>query len=110
MLWGLLGLSAGALVVAVAPTFWPVLLANGLMQVVSGVFEPAVAAPTVGFCVRQALTARMARNAAWSRAGNMAATALTALLAWLFSSRVVFFQVPVIAALTAIAAMTIPYA
>jgi MFS family permease len=109
MLWGLLGLSIGAVVIAIAPTFWPVLLANGAMQVVSGVFEPAVAALTVGLCMREALTARMGRNAAWSRAGNMAAAILSGLLAWLFSAGAVFLQVPVIACLTAIAAMTIPY-
>jgi Na+/melibiose symporter-like transporter len=79
------------------------------MQVVSGVFEPAVAALTVGLCAREVLTARMGRNAAWSRAGNMAAAVLSGLVAWLFSAGAVFLQVPVIAALTAIAAMTIPY-
>ena len=65
MLWGLLGLSAGAVVIACLPSFWPVLLANGAMQVASGVFEPAVAALTVGLCTREVLTARMGRNAAW---------------------------------------------
>jgi MFS family permease len=109
MLWGLLALSIGAVVIAVAPRFLPVLLANAAMQVVSGVFEPAVAALTVGLCMREALTARMGRNAAWSRAGNLAAAVLSGLVAWAFSARTVFFQVPVIAALTTIAAMTIPY-
>ncbi|HET7884562.1 MAG TPA: MFS transporter [Acetobacteraceae bacterium] len=109
MLWGLVGLSIGGVVIALSPNFWPVLLANGAMQVVSGVFEPAIAALTVGLCLREALTARMGRNAAWSRAGNMAAAVLSGLIAWLFSARGVFLQVPVIAALTAIAAMTIPY-
>ena len=37
MLWGLLVLSAGAFAIASLPGFWPVLLANGAMQVVSGV-------------------------------------------------------------------------
>lgn len=109
MLWGLLGLSIGAVVLAVAPSFWPVLLANSVMQVVSGVFEPAVAALTVGLCMRQALTARMGRNAAWSRAGNIAAAAVSGLVAWMFSARAVFLEVPVIAVLAAIAAMTLPY-
>ncbi len=71
LLWALLVLAAGALVIAWVPRFWPVLLANGAMRVVSGVFEPAVASLTVGLCAREALTARMGRNAAWSRAGNL---------------------------------------
>jgi MFS family permease len=109
MLWGLLGLSAGAVVIACLPSFWPALLANGAMQVASGVFEPAVAALTVGLCTRELLTARMGRNAAWSRAGNIAAAVLSGLIAWGFSARGVFLQVPVIAGLAAVAAMTIPY-
>ncbi len=109
MLWGLLVLSAGAFVIASLPGFWPVLLANGAMQVVSGVFEPAVAALTVGLCTREVLTARLGRNAAWSRAGNIAAAVLSGLVAWQFSARAVFLEVPVIAGLTAIVAMTIPY-
>jgi MFS family permease len=109
LLWALLVLAAGAVVIAWAPRFWPVLLANGAMQVVSGVFEPAVAALTVGLCTREALTARMGRNAAWSRAGNLTVAVVSGLLAWLVSAEAVFLQVPLIAALTAFAAMTIPY-
>jgi MFS family permease len=110
MLWALLALSAGAIVIAWFPSFWPVLLAYGAMQVVSGVFEPAVAALTVGLCTREVLTARMGRNAAWSRAGNITAAVSSALVAWLVSARAVFLQVPVTAGLAVIAAMTIPYA
>jgi len=110
LLWALFALALGAVVLAWAPGFWPVLLANGLMQVVSGVFEPAVAALTVGLCTREVLTARMGRNAAWSRAGNIAAAVLSGLMAWLFSTKAVFLQVPVIATVAAIVAMTIPYA
>jgi MFS family permease len=109
MIWALLALSAGAVVIACFRSLWPVLLANGVMQVASGVFEPAVAAVTVGLLAREVLTARMGRNAAWSRAGNIAAAALSGLVAWRLSARGVFLQVPVIAGLTAVVAMTIPY-
>ena len=94
MLWALLGLSCAVLVLAWAPGFWPVLVANSMIEVVSGVFEPAIAALTVGLCSRDILTARMGRNAAWSRAGNIAAAVLSGLIAWLFSTRGVFLQVP----------------
>ena len=109
MLWALLGLSCAVLVLAWAPGFWPVLAANGMIEVVSGIFEPAIAALTVGLCTRDVLTARMGRNAAWSRAGNIAAAVLSGVIAWLFSTRGVFLQVPVLAALAAIVSMTIPY-
>jgi MFS family permease len=109
MLWALIGLSCAVLVVAWAPGFWPLLVANGIIEVVSGVFEPAIAALTVGLCTRDVLTARMGRNAAWSRAGNIAAAVLSGLVAWLLSTRAVFLQVPVLAALAGVVAMTIPY-
>src|SRR5689334_17592568 len=71
LLLGLPVLSAGALIIAWFPLFWPVLIANAAMQVASGVFEPAVAALTVGLFARNVLTRRMGRNAAWARAGNI---------------------------------------
>src|SRR5690348_16214393 len=59
ILLGLPVLSAGALVIAWFPLFWPVLIANGAMQVASGIFEPAVAALTVGLFARPLLTKRI---------------------------------------------------
>lgn len=101
-------LSVGAMLVAWWPRFWPVLAANTLMQVVSGVFEPAIAALTLGLCTRETLTRRMGRNAAWSRAGNVVVAVTSGLLAWLVSAEAVFLQVPVIAVLTVIAVVSIP--
>jgi predicted MFS family arabinose efflux permease len=86
-----------------------VLVANAAMQAVSGVFEPAIAALTVGLVGREVLTARMGRNAAWARAGNIAVAAMSAAAAQMFAARAVFLQVPFIAVLSAIAAMTLPY-
>lgn len=109
LLLGLPVVSAGALTVAWFPSFWPVLVANGAMQVASGIFEPAIAALTVGLCVRSSLTARMARNAAWARAGNVVVAATSAFVAYAIGTRAVFLQVPVMALLTAVVAMTIPH-
>jgi hypothetical protein len=44
-------------------------------EVVSDVFEPAIAAPTVGRYTRDVLTARTGHNAASSRVGNSQSTA-----------------------------------
>jgi MFS family permease len=102
-------LGAGATAIALFPSFWPVLIANAFMQVVSGVFEPAIAALTVGLFTREALTRRMGRNAAYSRAGNIVIAAMSAGVAWLFSPRAVFLQVPATVLVTMIAAYSIPY-
>ncbi|MBV9755778.1 MAG: MFS transporter [Alphaproteobacteria bacterium] len=102
-------LGVGAAMIAVFPAFWPVLAANACMQVVSGVFEPAIAALTVGLFAREALTRRMGRNAAFARAGNMVVAAASAGLAWAFSPRAVFLQVPIIGLLAIVAAYSIPH-
>lgn len=102
-------LGVGAAAIACFPSFWPVLLANACMQVVSGVFEPAIAALTVGIFARDALTRRMGRNAVFGRAGNIAIAILAAVLAWAFSSRAVFLQVPASALVAIVAAYSIPH-
>jgi MFS family permease len=101
-------LAIGTVVIVLSAAFWPVLIANALMQVVSGVFEPAIAALTVGLFTSETLTRRLGRNAAWSRAGNIVVAVTSGSLAWFVSSRAVFLQVPVIAALTLVAVVTIP--
>ncbi|MDA8249111.1 MAG: MFS transporter [Rhodospirillales bacterium] len=105
----LLVLAAGALVIALYPSFWPVLVANGMMQVVSGVFTPAVAALTVGLFQRRDLTRRMGRNGSFSRAGNLGTAMLAAVIAWKLSARDVFFVVPGMAVGGIIAALSIPH-
>lgn len=103
-------LGAGALVIAYFPEFWPVLAANGMMQVVSGVFTPAVAALTVGLFRRRDLTRRMGRNASFGRAGNLSIAIIAAVVAWKFSARGIFYVVPVLATGAVVAALSIPQA
>src|SRR5581483_4070027 len=94
LLIALLVLGIGAATIALWPAFVPVLIANACMQIVSGVFEPAIAALTVGLCAREALTRRMGRNAAFERLGNLAVAGASAALGIIFSPRAVFLQVP----------------
>jgi MFS family permease len=109
LLFALLVLAIGATTIALLPSFWPVLIANALMQIVSGIFEPAIAALTVGLFARAALTSRMGRNAAFARLGNLIVAASAAALGWLFSPRAVFLQVPVFALAAAAVVLTIPH-
>ena len=45
-----------------------------MIEVVSGIFEPAIAALTVSLCTRDVLTPGMGRNAGWSLVGNSPST------------------------------------
>lgn len=102
-------LGAGALAIALFPGFWPVLAANSLMQAVGGIFNPAVAALTMGLFARRELTRRMGRNAAFARAGNLSIAVGAGAIAWTLTSRGVFLMVPVLALGGVVAALSIPH-
>src|SRR5712671_1316209 len=57
-------LATGATIIALWPSFWPVLVANSLIAVVGDVFGPAIAALTLGLVARKQLARRMGRVAA----------------------------------------------
>src|SRR5712672_974251 len=101
-------LAAGAIAIFVAPSLWPVLVANTLMAMVGDVFGPAVAALTLGLYMRAQLARRMGRNAAFDHAGNVAIAVIAAAVGYAFSQRVVFLLVPVFAVLAGIAVLSIP--
>ena len=90
------------------PTFWPVALSNSLMAIVGDVFGPAVAALTLGLYARQRLAGRMGRNSAFDHAGNVAIALLAGAVGYAFSQRAVFLLVPLFAALSAVAVLSIP--
>jgi predicted MFS family arabinose efflux permease len=71
----LMVLSAGAVTIYAAPSFWPVMISNCLIAIVGDVFGPAVAALTLGLFPRTALAHRMGRNSAFDHGGNVAIAA-----------------------------------
>jgi MFS family permease len=101
-------LAATAVAIFVWPTFWPVAIANSLMAIAGDVFGPAVAALTLGLFARKQLARRMGRNSAFDHAGNVAIALLAGAVGYLFAQRAVFLLVPVFAALTTVAVLSIP--
>ena len=90
------------------PVLAVVLVADIVMAVLGGVFAPAVAAITVGLCEREALPARLGRNAAFDRAGNVFIAAFIGFVGVAYSQKAPFYVAPVFAALTTITALSIP--
>ena len=78
------------------------------MAVAGAIFAPTVAAITLGMTPQQALPARLGRNAAFDRAGNIFIAVLAGLVGWAFSQRAVFYLVPFFAVLTSLAVLSIP--
>jgi len=103
-------LALGAITIFAWPQFWPVIFANGLISVVGDVFGPAVAALTLGLFARKQLARRMGRNSAFDHAGNVVIAGIAAAVGYLFSQRAVFLLVPVFAAMSAFAVLSIPAA
>jgi MFS family permease len=105
---GVAALSASALAIAWVPTVPMVLAADIAMAVLGAVFAPTVAAITLGLVGRDELAARLGRNAACDRAGNIFIAGLAGLVGWLHGQRAVFHLVPFFAVLTAGAVLSIP--
>ena len=99
---GACALSACALAIAWAPTLPIVLVADIVLAVLGAVFAPTVAAITLGLVGRELLAARLARNAAFDRVGNLFIAAVAAAVGTAFSLQTVFYLVPCFAVLTTI--------
>jgi len=104
----LAAIALGAVAIFVAPSFWPVLIANGLMAVAGDVLGPAVAAITLGLVARRVLARQLGRNSAFDHAGNVAIAVAAGLVGWAFGQRSVFLLVPVFGAMAATAVLSIP--
>jgi MFS family permease len=101
-------LAVGATVIAAAPSFWPVVIANSVIAMVGDVFGPAIAALTLGLYAREQLARRMGRNSAFDHAGNVAIAVVAGAVGWALSQRAVFLLVPIFSVLAAAAVLSIP--
>ena len=105
---GIVSLSACALSIAFVPTFPVVLAADMVMAVLGAIFAPTVAAITLGLFAREALPARLGRNAAFDRSGNLFIAAMAGLVGTAVSQRAIFFLVPFFGVLAVLAILSIP--
>ena len=101
-------MTVSAIIIFVAPRFWPMAFALSLLAVAGDAFAPAVSALTLGLVTRDQLARRLGRNSAYDHGGNIAIALLAGGVGYLFSQRAVFLMVPVFAALTSAAVLAIP--
>jgi len=94
---GVVALAAGALLIALFPSFWPVMVAQVLVGVTSSVFGPAICAMSLGIVGRAAFDTRQGRNQTFNSAGNVTAALSMGLLGYLVSNRSIFFFVVALA-------------
>jgi predicted MFS family arabinose efflux permease len=86
-------LAAGALLIALFPSFWPVMGAQVLIGGTSSVFLPAICAMSLGIVGRAAFDTRQGRNQTFNSAGNVIAAVSMGVLGYLVSNRSIFFFV-----------------
>ncbi len=86
-------IAAGALIIALCPSFWPVMGAQILIGGTSSVLIPAICAISLGLVGRAAFDARQGRNQTFNSAGNVTAAVSMGLLGYFLSNRSVFFFV-----------------
>jgi MFS family permease len=101
-------MTAAAVIIFAAPTFWSMALANGILALAGDAFVPAVSALTLGLVARETLARRLGRNSAFDHGGNIFIAIVAGAVGYAFSQRAVFLMVPVFAALTSAAVLAIP--
>jgi predicted MFS family arabinose efflux permease len=100
-------LCACALAIATWPILPVVLVADVIMAVLGGLFAPSIAAITLGLCGHEALAARLGRNAAFDKAGNVFIALIAGVVGVTVSQKAPFYLVPIFAILSAAAALSI---
>lgn len=101
-------LAALGVAIAVYPTLGIVFVADVGMAGLGAVFAPTVAAITLGLVGSRSVATQLGRNAAFDRFGNLFIAALAAVVGTQFGQRGVFYMLPLFAALTTIAIISIP--
>lgn len=105
---GIVALAVSAVAIAHVPTLPVVLAADIVMAVLGAVFAPTVAAITVGLVRRDQLAARLGRNAAFDRTGNIFIAGVAGLVGWALSQQAVFYLTPLFGVVTAAVVLSIP--
>jgi MFS family permease len=105
---GVVALAICAIAIERAPSFPVVLTASVAMAVLGAVFAPTVAAITLGLAARHQIAARLGRNAAFERAGNIFIAGFAGIVGWAFTQNALFYLVPLFAIPSIIAILAVP--
>jgi MFS family permease len=105
---GIVALSGCAIAIAWLPIVPVVFAADVTMAILGAVFAPVVAAITLGLVDQNELPARLGRNAAFDRTGNLFVAAVAAAVGTVFGQRAVFYLVPLFGVWTVWLVLSIP--
>jgi MFS family permease len=96
-------IACAAMILALCPSFTPVLMAEVLLGIMGGFLGPAVAAISLGLVGHDALPERLGRNQRFAAIGGFTTAGLMGLLGYSFSNEVIFFATAALAMPTLLA-------
>jgi MFS family permease len=100
--------TGGSLLLPLFPNFGPVAALQVLTHAAGSVFQPAIAAITLGMVGSKAFAKRTGRNEAFNHAGNATAAVIAGVSAYFFGPLVVFYLMAATTAASIIATLAIP--
>ena len=90
---GVIVLAACSILIALFPSFWPVITAQVLIGSTSSIFVPAICAISLGIVGHKFFDARQGRNQMFNSAGNVIAAISMGVIGYYISNRGIFFFV-----------------
>ena len=100
---GVVCLAICALLIAIFPSFWPVITAQAFIGSTSSIFNPAICAISLGIVGRKYFDLRQGRNQMFNSAGNVVAAIAMGVIGYTLSDRGIFFFVAILAIPTILA-------
>ncbi len=90
------------------PSFWPVVMSQGIAQAAAVLFAPALAAVSLGIVGSSAFAARIGRNESFNHAGNAVAAAIAGVAAYALGPQAVFYLLAAMSVASLISIAAIP--
>ena len=112
---GIAGIGVAALILALAPSYWLVMLASAMQGATSGIITPSINAISLGLVGRRGMSLRTGRNYRYAAGGHAATAALMGLVGAYFATSSIFVAaailcIPALIALALIRPEEIDYA
>jgi MFS family permease len=102
-----IAVALSAMVMALAPAFWPVAVAQAVNGAADAVFPVAISAISLGIVDREAFARRIGRNEAWNHAGNVVTAIVAGLAGYWIAPGAVLWIAAALAAASVIAVRSI---
>lgn len=100
--------TVASLLLPVFPSFWPTALSQGVASAAGVIFQPALAAVTLGIVGAKAFTARIGRNETFNHAGNAVAAGIAGLAAYALGPTAVFYLMAAMSLGSVVSVLAIP--